>query len=354
MYGGAGAQCRLILLVVLISLGVVTLLQSLQTTHSIHDIPLSIRGHKFGGAVGRKHGSAQAIRIKKVTALFGEPNYLYEGAIATHERHNALHGYQMQVLRQRIHASFLAKPAYLMSVLVEELNKPWDERMQWLAWVDPDTLVLNQQVPLELFVPPLEEEINLIATHDDNGYFNGGVFFLRVDTWSLEFLIQVLAVPLTDRKHHVSLNKDHAALEQIMESQRFRNRVTYQPRIWYNAFDSNKTYEGEAGGLMVHLLDLGGDKWARMDKYLGNVTSKVNPHELPLEQTPYEEQVQAFWKRMRDSRRILKEAREKEKGHDAIKESARRLRFALEFETDNEVVMRGAYDRLLNALYENK
>jgi len=44
-----------------------------------------------------------------------------------------LHGYQMQVLRQRIHASFLAKPAYLMSVLVEELAKPWDERVQWLA-----------------------------------------------------------------------------------------------------------------------------------------------------------------------------------------------------------------------------
>ncbi|CAC9895698.1 unnamed protein product [Aureobasidium pullulans] len=221
-------------------------------------------------------------------ALFGEPNYLYEAAIATHERHNALHGHQMQILRQRIHASFLAKPAYLMSVLVEELNKPWEERMQWLA------------------------------------------------------------------KHHVSLNKDHAALEQIMESQRFRNRVTYQPRVWYNAFDANKTYEGETGDLMVHLLDLGGDKWARMDKYLGNVTSKINPYEVPLDQTQYEKQVASFWKRMKDSRKILKDAKEKEKGHDMIKEASRRLRFALDFETDNEVVMRGAYDSLLNALYENK
>ena len=118
-------------LVVLISLGVITLLQSLQTTPSIHDIPLSIHGHKFGGSSGPKR--SPSIRIKKVSALFGEPNYLYEAALATHERHNALHGYQMQVLRERIHASFLAKPAYLMSVLVEELAKPWDERMQWLA-----------------------------------------------------------------------------------------------------------------------------------------------------------------------------------------------------------------------------
>ena len=109
-----------------------TLLQSLQTTPSIHDIQSSIRGHKFGGPGARRHQSNR-VRIKKVTALFGEPNYLYEAAIATHERHNALHGYQMQVLRQRIHASFLAKPAYLMSVLVEELAKPWDERVQWLA-----------------------------------------------------------------------------------------------------------------------------------------------------------------------------------------------------------------------------
>ena len=207
---------------------------------------------------------------------------------------------------------------------------------------------------MDIFLPPPEEEINLIATHDDDGYFNGGVFFLRVDTWSLEFLIQVLAVPLTDRKHHVSLNKDHAALEQIMESQRFRNRVTYQPRVWYNAFDANKTYEGETGDLMVHLRDLGGDKWARIDKYLGNVTSKINPYEVPLDQTQYEKQVASFWKRMKDSRKILKDAKEKEKGHDMIKEASRRLRFALDFETDNEVVMRGAYDSLLNALYENK
>jgi hypothetical protein len=222
------------------------------------------------------------------------------------------------------------------------------------SWVDPDTLVLNKQIPLELFIPPPDEELNLIATHDDDGYFNGGVFFLKVDTWSLEFLIQVLAVPLTDRKHHVSLNKDHAALEQIMENQRFRSRVTYQPRLWYNAFDSNKTFEGEPGDLMVHLLDLGGDKWARMDKYLGNVTSKINPHELPLEETRYGKEVQGFWKRMADSRRILKEAKLKEKGHDGIKESARRLKFALDFETDNEVVMKDAYGSLLRALYENK
>lgn len=68
-----------------------------------------------------------------MTSVFGISNHLYEGALATHERHNALHGYEMQVLRQRIHASFLAKPAYLMAVLVDELAKPWEERMQWLV-----------------------------------------------------------------------------------------------------------------------------------------------------------------------------------------------------------------------------
>ncbi|THV88421.1 hypothetical protein D6D27_07279, partial [Aureobasidium pullulans] len=338
--------CRIIAVVVLISLVVVTLLQSLQTTHSIHDIPLSLRGHKLGGSA--RHNSARLNRIKKVTALFGEPNYLYEAAIATHERHNALHGHQMQILRQRIHASFLAKPAYLMSVLVEELNKPWEERMQWLAWVDPDTLVLNQQVPMDIFLPPPEEEINLIATHDDDGYFNGGVFFLRVDTWSLEFLIQVLAkAPRLTQQGPCGARTDYGESKVPQSSD-------VSARVWYNAFDANKTYEGETGDLMVHLLDLGGDKWARMDKYLGNVTSKINPYEVPLDQTQYEKQVASFWKRMKDSRKILKDAKEKEKGHDMIKEASRRLRFALDFETDNEVVMRGAYDSLLNALYENK
>lgn len=220
------------------------------------------------------------------------------------------------------------------------------------SWVDPDTLVLNPRVPLELFIPPPDEDIHLIATHDDNGYFNGGVFFLRVDTWSLEFLIQVLAVPLTDKKHHVSVNKDHAALEQIMEGSHFRNRVTYQPRTWFNAFDFNKTYEGEAGDLMVHLVDLGGDKWARMDKFLGNVTKPVNPYEMPLEQTKYGSRVEEFWTRMKEARKILKESKDKEKGNDAIKETARRLKFALDFETDHEEVMRESYDALHRYLYE--
>lgn len=220
------------------------------------------------------------------------------------------------------------------------------------SWVDPDTLVLNPQVPLELFIPPLDEEINIVATHDDNGYFNGGVFFMRVDPWTLEFLVEVLAVPITDRQHHVSLNKDHAALEQIMESSRFRNRVTYQPRTWFNAFDSNRTYEGEPGDMLVHLLDVGADKWMRMDRYLSEVTSAVNPHEIPLDQTEYVSRVEGFWGRMKDTRRILKEAKDKEKGHDAVKEAVRRLRFALDFETDHAEVMTEAYQALLLALSE--
>jgi hypothetical protein len=120
--------------VIVVSLVAITLLQSLQKTPT----SLSIRGQRFTAASVRatRHNSnksARSTRIKKVTALFGEPNYLYEAAIASHERHNALHGYQMQVLRQRIHASFLSKPAFMMSILVAELAKPWDERVQWLV-----------------------------------------------------------------------------------------------------------------------------------------------------------------------------------------------------------------------------
>lgn len=68
----------------------------------------------------------------KVTALFGAQNELYEAAVRTHEEHNALHGYELKVLRERIVGSFWSKPAYLLSLVVSELAKPEAERKEWI------------------------------------------------------------------------------------------------------------------------------------------------------------------------------------------------------------------------------
>lgn len=76
----------------------------------------------------------QPSKVTKVTALFGQENELYEAAIRSHEEHNRLHGYELKVLRERIVNNFWSKPAYLLSLIVEELAKPEEERTEWIMY----------------------------------------------------------------------------------------------------------------------------------------------------------------------------------------------------------------------------
>lgn len=69
--------------------------------------------------------------IAKATIVFGE-NTIYQGALRTHEEHNRKFGYRMHVLRSGILDDVWTKPAFLLSLLLEELVKPETERVDWL------------------------------------------------------------------------------------------------------------------------------------------------------------------------------------------------------------------------------
>lgn len=70
----------------------------------------------------------------KVTGLYGQDNELYEAAIRSHDEHNELHGYGMSVLREKIVNGHWSKPAYLLSLLVQELAKDEEERAEWMMY----------------------------------------------------------------------------------------------------------------------------------------------------------------------------------------------------------------------------
>lgn len=63
------------------------------------------------------------------------------------------------------------------------------------SWFDLDVLVTNPNIPLETFLPPVEgfEHINMIIT-EDAYMLNSGTFFVRVNSWSIQFLADVLAI----------------------------------------------------------------------------------------------------------------------------------------------------------------
>lgn len=87
-------------------------------------------------------------RIAKVTIATNKlETDIIRRALQTHERHNARHGYtQFTATRQAVGSLIendrhrrpkgaWTKPAYLLSILVAELQKPDDERLEWVLYV---------------------------------------------------------------------------------------------------------------------------------------------------------------------------------------------------------------------------
>lgn len=74
-------------------------------------------------------------RIGKILMQYGPENPLYERGIATHDAHNDRFGYPMFILREKTLPGYWSKPAYILRVLLQELEKPSDERLEWVLYV---------------------------------------------------------------------------------------------------------------------------------------------------------------------------------------------------------------------------
>lgn len=69
--------------------------------------------------------------VGKVTMIYGN-NSIYESALDTHKEHCRRLRYPLFVLRKPILDGVWNKYAILLSVLLQELEKPVDRRLQWL------------------------------------------------------------------------------------------------------------------------------------------------------------------------------------------------------------------------------
>ncbi|EED11621.1 conserved hypothetical protein [Talaromyces stipitatus ATCC 10500] len=133
--------------------------------------------------------------VGKVTMVYGN-NSIYERAVNTHKVHSRRFDYPHFILRRPILDGVWNKYAILLSVLLRELEKPAERRLQWLFWTDADTVLMNPNLPLETFLPPPDVlNVHLLLTKDWNG-MNNGVFPIRVHPWSVELLSAALAYPV--------------------------------------------------------------------------------------------------------------------------------------------------------------
>ncbi|KAI9806044.1 MAG: hypothetical protein M1833_004451 [Piccolia ochrophora] len=265
----------------------------------------------FGSATGSKDVGEELIEpetleidsqptIGKVTILFGgDVNPTYERALSTHETHNRKHNYPMHVLRHGILNDVWTKPAYILSLLLQELTKPESERLKWLLWHDADTVLMNPSIPLDAFLPPpTMSDIHLLVTDDFNG-LNNGVFPVRVHPWSVELFTAV--VSFRAFRPEINLNfRDQSALSEVLKMPQFARHSVRLPQRWFNAYQSadlNETthpYQLRRGDMLMHFAGVG-DRETRMNHWIDIAEQHLPEWELDLRQTSYPGEVKEYW-----------------------------------------------------------
>lgn len=193
-------------------------------------------------------------RIATVTAHFGEPQEHYKKAFKTHILHSLIHGTEIKVMCDPIVDDLWNKPAFILQLLMREMLKPAKERLEWIQWVDRDTLILDQCRPISSFLPPEksrfgswwrtdidEEQLNregnithLLVNNDLNG-LNNGVFLLRVNHWAIELFTAILAFRHYEPNIHLPFT-EQSAMEHVLRTEHFRDRVKFVPQSWFNAY----------------------------------------------------------------------------------------------------------------------
>ncbi|KAJ6262656.1 hypothetical protein Dda_3468 [Drechslerella dactyloides] len=249
-------------------------------------------------------------KLAKVCMLYYEnvtdDTIAYEKAIASHKAHNDRYHYQFYILRRGILSGYYTKPAYMISILLRELGKPPEERLEWLVWVDADLVLMNSEIPLEAFIPPPQfDHIHLIVTNDLHG-LNNGVFFIRVHQWSVLLLTASMAYKTFNPEFsHVS--EDQAALDNIIQRDAWKANVTHVPQRWFNSYH-NFGINGdippewhwynhyfEPGYLLVHFPGTGPHRTNLINEYVQLKAEKLQLYEVPLSRTNLTEDIAKFW-----------------------------------------------------------
>lgn len=260
------------------------------------------------------HEQHPAAEIAKMSMLYGPPNPLYERALATHEAHNAKFGYPFFVLREKMLPGFWSKPAYILRILMSELEKSEHDRLKWLVWVDGDTVVMNPNIPLDIFLPPEPEwsHINAVMTNDHRG-LNNGVFFLRVHPWSVWLMNACMNTPIHDPSLELEF-EDQSALQYWLNTEDFRENTIHVPQRWFNAYPGfrgdptdlvqdplqpaykvrkNSVKEGD---FLVHHAGHKSTRAKRMWPWIEVAEQHQAPWEIALQATNYTHEIAKFWK----------------------------------------------------------
>ena len=166
-------------------------------------------------------------------------------------------------------------------------------------WVDADTIILNPNIPLNIFLPPAEfSHLHLLVTADPHG-LNNGVFFIKVHPWSVELLSAVVAYRMY-RPYAELQYRDQSALVSVLEERHFKKNYSLLPQRWINAIwieggdETTKSFQVQPGHLLVHFPGHP-QRDEIMKKYLDRVDRHMKEWELDYKSTNYSAEINEYW-----------------------------------------------------------
>jgi hypothetical protein len=171
-----------------------------------------------------------------------------------------------------------------------------------------------------------------------------------------------MAFPLCNPKVDLGNDADQAAMARTVEKSSggpdgygFQRGIVYLPRSMFNIYElpgymrdgrtdvlrnftgfvEPHAYEGQKGDLLVHLPGLFGDRDPLMSDWLDMVENRQDDWAIPLEETTYVRDTQAFWQLYGQAVATIKEALNKEIIDKDMRNAIGQLRSALSEEADD-------------------
>jgi hypothetical protein len=230
--------------------GIVVFL-AVQTTNK--SIPLDT--HKTGLTVDQIYQrTSNSSRVGQITLKYGtgsrhhspELEYLNNKTLETHLHYARRWGNALWIGKEEIligpqdgsTTGMWSKQALVLSIILDELRKPKESRLEWLSYADVDAIFANQNVPLDTFLPPDNEfgqGISLLTNIDRWGTLNAGSFMFRVSQDSVRMLTAHLSYPfIEESKGHKFWMGEQSAMAALMKNPHLREKAAIVPAHWLN------------------------------------------------------------------------------------------------------------------------
>ncbi|KAK5040352.1 hypothetical protein LTS07_000850 [Exophiala sideris] len=253
-------------------------------------------------------------KIGTVSVLWGTVPEAYHRAVARFAQYSRRYNYELSVLERSVGSGHWSKTLHLMYLILRELEKPDEDRLEWLLWFDADVILINQEIPLETFLPntsnPLYEDIRFVAARDGGGNnggasLNSGVFFARVHIDSVRIFAKAYAYHLYHPDANFGNTYDQTALQLVLMEDQNRRHVLWEPHSWFNPHQ----HEWAPGALCAHFFFIG-NKAAEMTNMLDSLDSgqQGGKAQVPYEKSFYSSELDAFWdwnRRVRETLRVV-------------------------------------------------